>query len=176
MAAKEGELTRDPDTHAVPLDTGDHRRASSPWAILNEFFRYGLVSAAALALDAALLKGLVSLIGWYYLPASIVSFLSGAILAYALSVKYVFRLRSSRRRTWELMCFVVLGVVGLLINSLVLSVAIGVVGLGLMTAKLVAAGFTLGTNFALRRRFLFSNARTSEWNELPSLPEQDPRG
>ena len=162
MTAKEGELLRDPEAHETRVDAPNHQRASGLRAVFRELVRYALVSVAALALDATLLKALVSLVGWHYLPASVVSFLSGAILAYALSVKYVFSLRSSTSRTWEFMCFVVLGVVGLLVNSLILSLSISVSGLSLMTAKLIAAGFTFATNFALRRQLLFSQARNAE--------------
>lgn len=175
MAAKEGELSRSPDSQqGAPFDTTNCRRPSDLRGIFREFLRYGAVSAAALALDAALLKTLVSLMGWNYLPASVLSFFAGAILAYVLSVRYVFRFRGSKNQVWEFVSFVVLGIVGLLINSLILSLAIGVAGLGLITAKLIAAGFTFGTNFFLRRQLLFSNVRNGgKRKELSSFPEQD---
>jgi putative flippase GtrA len=121
-----------------------------------EVFGYGWVSATALAIDASLLKVLVTLGGWNYLIASTVSFIVGAYVVYALSVRFVFRFRQIRNRAWEFGSFIALGIVGLLVNAFVLSLAISVMGWGLITAKLGAALCTFATNFILRRGLLFS--------------------
>jgi putative flippase GtrA len=48
--------------------------------------------------------------------------------------------------------------VGIGVNALVLSLAIEVAGIGLLAAKICAAGCTFATNFALRRSLLFAAA------------------
>jgi putative flippase GtrA len=123
---------------------------------------YGLVSAAALGVDATILKLLVTLAGWHYLAASTASFVAGAAFAYLLSVRLVFRFRQVTNRTMEFAVFVALGGVGLLVNAATMSIVIGGLGLGVMTGKAFAAICTFSSNFLLRRRFLFSPARTSE--------------
>jgi len=127
-----------------------------------EVVGYGLVSAAALGVDAGILKGLVTLARWHYLPASVVSFVAGAAVAYLLSVRFVFRFRQLSNRALEFGYFVGLGLLSLLVNAATLSVAISGVGLALMTAKVIAAVCTFVTNFLLRRALLFSAPRTSE--------------
>lgn len=130
-------------------------------ALFREVLGYGMASAVALGVDAAILKALVALAGWHYLLASTVSFIAGAAVAYGLSVRFVFRSHHVKSRTLEFGYFLAIGLVGLLVNAATLSVAIGAVGLGLMQSKLVAALCTFTTNFLLRRTLLFSPSRTS---------------
>jgi putative flippase GtrA len=125
-------------------------------AVLTQAFGYGLVSAVALAFDTSLLYVLVNLAGWPYLLASTVSFSAGAVVAYILSVRFVFPLRRLHNPYAEFISFLALGVAGVAVNAAALFVAVSTVGLGLITAKLLAAGCTFATNFTLRRQLLFT--------------------
>lgn len=127
-----------------------------------EALGYALVSGVALGVDAGLLQALVALARWHYLPASAVSFVVGAVVAYVLSVRFVFRHRQLTSRAREFGFFLAIGLVGLLVNTAALSVAVTGIGLGLMTAKGIAATCTFATNFMLRRSLLFSPPRTAE--------------
>jgi putative flippase GtrA len=133
--------------------------------LLVEMTGYAAVSAAALAVDTMVLRTLVVNANWHYLPASALAFLTGAGVAYLLSVRFVFRFRQLSSRTLEFGYFVGLGVVGLLINAAALSVAISAAGFGLLTAKLFAAVCTFATNFTLRRKLLFSPWRVTQCEE-----------
>jgi putative flippase GtrA len=124
--------------------------------LLRELLGYGAASALALAVDIALLAGLVELAGWHYVAASVVAFICGSLVAYTLSVRFVFQQHRVRRRSLEFTCFLALGTVGIAVNTLVLSLAIEVAGIGLLVAKICAAGCTFATNFALRRNLLFA--------------------
>jgi len=124
-----------------------------------ELLGYGLASAVALAVDVAALEALVKLAGWHYLAAASVSFIAGGIVAYLLSVRFVFRFRQMDDHALELSCFVGLGVVGLAVNAALMFMAVTWAGLQLFTAKLLAALFTFATNFVLRRQMLFTPAR-----------------
>ena len=123
--------------------------------LLSEVFRYGLVSVVALAVDTSVLYGFVNFVGWHYLPASMLAFSAGATVAYLLSVRFVFRFRHLRNPSLEFASFLALGLAGLLVNAAALFVAISAAGLGLITAKVLAAGCTFATNFTLRRQCLF---------------------
>jgi putative flippase GtrA len=123
---------------------------------LRELWGYALVSGVSLAVDASILWILVNRLAWHYLPASAVSYTAGAGVSYVLSVSFVFHFRNVSRRQLEFVSFVVLGLAGLLVNAAVLSLGITCVGLGLLTAKLVAAICTFTTNFLLRRQLLFA--------------------
>ena len=124
--------------------------------LLTEIGGYGLVSALALAVDTSVLYACVNVAGWHYLPASVLAFSAGAVVAYVLSVRFVFRFRQLHNASVEFASFVALGLVGLLVNAAALFVGISTVGLGLITAKMFAAGCTFAANFTLRRQFLFS--------------------
>jgi putative flippase GtrA len=123
--------------------------------LLVEVCGYGLVSVVALAADTSILYVLVKLAGWLYLPASMLAFSAGATVAYLLSVRFVFRFRLLRNPSLEFASFLALGLAGLLVNAAALFAAISAAGLGLITAKVLAAGCTFATNFTLRRQFLF---------------------
>jgi putative flippase GtrA len=126
---------------------------------VRELLGYGIASGAALAADVCVLMGLVQAAGWHYLPASVVAFVAGATVAYLLSTRFVFRSRQIRNGPLELGYFVALGGAGLLVNSAALFLAISMAGLSLFAAKLVGAGCTFATNFALRRQLLFTPLR-----------------
>ncbi len=124
--------------------------------LVPELIRYALTSAIALGVDTSLLWMLVNRAGWFYVPASIASFISGAAVAYVLSVRFVFGFRNVSNRPLEFGYFVSLGVAGLLVNTVAIAIAISAVGLGLIAAKMLAASCTFATNFTLRRQLLFS--------------------
>jgi putative flippase GtrA len=117
---------------------------------------YALASGAALAVDMSVLYALTHFARWHYLLAAACAFLAGAAVAYTLSVRFVFQFRGLSNRSAELAAFMALGVAGLLVNEAALFVAISAAGLGLLTAKIVAAGCTFATNFTLRRQLLFA--------------------
>jgi putative flippase GtrA len=123
--------------------------------LLRELISYGVASAIALAADFGLLLTLTQRAGWDYRPASVVSFIIGATVAYILSVKFVFSTHRVRNRTAEFGYFLVLGLAGLAVNSLVIFFAVGTLGLKIVIAKTMAAACTFATNFALRRQLLF---------------------
>ncbi len=135
------------------LSVKDHAYTGS---LVPELIRYALTSAIALGADTSVLWALVNRAGWFYIPASIASFIIGAVVAYLLSIRFVFRHRNVRRRSLEFGSFVSLGVVGLLVNTAALAIAVSAVGLGIVAAKMLAAAFTFATNFTLRRQLLFA--------------------
>ena len=126
--------------------------------LVREFGGYGLASLVGLATDVTLLQLLVSWAGLHYLVASTISFICGGAAVYALSVTFVFRFRRIDRRTLELSYFVALGAAGLVVNALVMYLAVSAGHLHVLVGKMLAAGCTFGTNFFLRRHFLFSPA------------------
>jgi len=130
--------------------------------LFTELAGYGVVSGVALALDVATLEVLVKVAGWHYELAATVAFLAGGMLAYHLSVRYVFTARQLANRSLELGYFIALGLIGVIVNITVLGLAIGELGLALLPAKLLAACGTFTTNFVLRRQLLFMPARIAE--------------
>jgi len=130
-------------------------------AVILELGGYAAASVVALAADMGLLAALTSRLGWYYLPASAVSFTAGGVVAYFLSIRLAFRFRGLANKSVELVSFVALGLVGLLVNSLVMWAAVAHFGLAVITSKACAAVCTFSVNFLLRRQLLFASPRNS---------------
>lgn len=121
---------------------------------LSEAARYLLASTAALILDFSILWASVN---WLHFPpwlAGAIGYSSGLVLIYGLSVNWVFRHRRLRDKKYEFLIFGLLGTVGLILNSLTLSLGIAL-GATLALAKLASAGIGFLANFLIRRKVLF---------------------
>jgi putative flippase GtrA len=123
--------------------------------LLKQVVGYAAASACALAADITILWLLVQFCGWQYLTAATVSFLSGAVVAYALSIRLAFHQHRLNDLRLEFVSFVAIGAVGLVINAAVISMCVRYLGLHYLIAKCVAAGFTFICNFIARRQILF---------------------
>jgi len=123
--------------------------------LIADLLGYGLCSAAALTLDCALFFGLMQA-GFNYLPSAAIGFFSGMLLAYLLSVRFVYADRRCENRKWEAFGFFAIGLAGLVLNQLMLFSLVDGLHLSLAAAKgLTALGVFL-FNFAARRSVLFS--------------------
>jgi putative flippase GtrA len=124
--------------------------------LLSDAAGYAGVSVLAFALDVAILYVLVQAAGVHYLPAATCSFLAGAVLAYVLSVRFVFKYRRLSDARLECAAFVAIGIVGVVINGLVMYALVDAFGVQYLVAKVGAAAATFSANFLLRRQALFS--------------------
>jgi putative flippase GtrA len=125
--------------------------------IAQDAFKYLLASGCALLVDFAVLWVLVQYFFWWYLAAATVSFLSGMIAAYLLSVTWVFDHRRLDDRRIEFLSFAAIGGTGAAINAGVILLAVGELGVHYLIAKGIAAGFTFTFNFFARRQLLFAS-------------------
>lgn len=130
--------------------------------LLLESGKYLGAAVLALAVDATALWVLTSYCGWNYLLAAITTFVVGGVVLYALSVSFVFSHRRTTKRAVELPSFVALGLVGLIVNLLVIRFGVEAARLSVLHAKLAASMCSFGVNFALRRVLLFSPATESQ--------------
>jgi putative flippase GtrA len=126
-----------------------------------EVVRYGIISVVALTVDIALLALLTQAFALHYLIAATCSFLAGGVVAYLLSIRFVFRYHRMQVRMFEAAAFVALGVAGLIVNTVVMTLVVGEAGASVLTGKLAAAGLTFGVNFLLRKLVLFTPREAS---------------
>jgi putative flippase GtrA len=122
---------------------------------LRELGLYGLASAAALAVDWGLLIVLTD-IGIGYLAASAVGFSAGIAITYLLSISMVFRHRTVVDRRREFIGFLGVGVAGLVLTQLLMTLWVERLGLTPGLAKIPTAGLVFVFNFTVRRALLFS--------------------
>jgi putative flippase GtrA len=134
---------------------------------VRELVGYGLATVVAFALDIGLLTLLVSRAGMHYVIAASLSFIAGGVLLYVLCVRFVFRARRVANRTLELSYFVALGVAGLVVQTVVMVVAVDLLGAHYLLAKLSAACCTFIANFLLRRTLLFSAVTPGSQARVP---------
>jgi putative flippase GtrA len=120
----------------------------------SDLFGYGLVGGAALALDWGLLIAFVKA-GLNYQIASAISFTLGMLLAYAGSVRLVFRGRRQRSLCAEAVGFFAIGFLGLALNQALLFIFVHFAALPVGLAKAPTAGLVFTFNFFARRTLLF---------------------
>lgn len=124
--------------------------------IVGELWRYGLCSAVALATDMGILLAAHHLLGVHYLLAAALGFSAGLLVAYELSVRYVFEQRRLTNQRTEFVGFVIIGMLGLVITQVLLHLLVERAGLAVGVAKIPTAGFVFLFNFTARRLALFS--------------------
>ena len=127
--------------------------ASSPFC---EFVRYVATSALALAGDVATLVLLTELTGTHYLVSAAAGFGVGILIAYLLSVRWVFSNRRLASAAAERAIFALIGVGGLAINHVVMYGLTEVALLPYMVSKTGSVGLVFSFNFALRKLLLFT--------------------
>ena len=129
--------------------------------LLSDAIGYAAASACAFLFDVAVLWTLVQFCHWWYLAAATASFLSGVVVAYILSVGFVFKQHRLRDRKAEFASFAAIGTLGLAVNAAVIFFAVNFFGLHYVAAKCIAAGFTFICNFLSRRQLLFVRSPTN---------------
>lgn len=120
-----------------------------------EFGRYGIVSVAALSIDFAILTLLTSSLGLYYLWSSIISYSTGLVFSYVMSVTWVFKTRSTQNKTVEFSVFVGIGLLGLILNSVTMWLFTSVVGLVYIWSRMLSAVIAYTWKYVARRMLLF---------------------
>ena len=132
------------------------RRALEARPILAQLIRYGGASAAALAVDYGLMVALTEFAGLHYQVSALLGFCCGAVVAYLLSIRFVFSERRVAHRGLEFALFVGIGAAALALNQLLLFALVDGLGLHYASAKLGVVGVVFLFNFAARRAVLFS--------------------
>jgi len=122
--------------------------------VVREARRYLAVGAMCTLLDMALLYLLFARSGVNYVLASALSFCAGATLNYLLCTAWVFRYRRLQRRPLEFAAYLLITGVVLIVNSGLIWILTGLLGMYLMVSKLFAVAVTVVLNFSLRKFLL----------------------
>jgi len=88
--------------------------------------------------------------------ASAVGFVLGALVNYFLDYRYTFH--SNRRHGEAIIRFFTIALVGLGLNTLIMSLAIDILSLHYLLAQVVATGLVLFWNFSRNRWWTFREA------------------
>lgn len=121
--------------------------------LINQILKFGVVGGLAFLIDYSLLYFLTEYCHIYYLISSIISFIVSLIFNYILSIKWVFDV--TKKQTYkEVIIFVVLSVIGLVINQIVMYVGSDIIKIHYMITKLVATFIVMVWNFVTRKIFI----------------------
>lgn len=126
--------------------------------VLAEGWGYLIASAIALFADLSTFA-ILSWLGCAWYLAATGGFLLGAVVAYLISVRWVFATRSIESWQAELAIFILIGCLALLMIQGVMWVQINILGIPSGWARVVAAIFSFLTNFTLRKLALFRDRR-----------------
>lgn len=119
--------------------------------LIGQIVRFSLVGFLCFFIDYGLLLALTELAGFHYLVSGALSFAVSVVVNYLLSMKFVYEARARENRTGEFITFVLLSLVGLLINQLVMWVAVEFLGIWYQLAKIGATAIVMVYNFVSRK-------------------------
>ena len=122
--------------------------------LFKQFMKFGVVGAIAFVIDYGLLALLTEVFGVWYLLSATISFTVSVIFNYVASMRYVFTHKEDLSRRREFVIFVVLSVIGLIINNACMWAGVELFGWHYLIVKIVATAIVMVWNFVTRKIFL----------------------
>lgn len=121
-----------------------------------QLFRYSFVGGVAFAVDYGTLFLLTEYAGFPYLVSAAIAFIAGLVVNYLLSISWVFNQNRSENPTKEFLFFAAIGVVGLLLNELIMYIGTDLFHLHYMFSKIISTVIVFFWNFFARKVLLFN--------------------
>lgn len=121
--------------------------------------KFGIVGVIAFVIDYGLLAILTELFGVNYLVSATISFTVSVIFNYLASMHYVFTHKEGLSRHREFIIFVVLSVIGLLINNFCMWAGVELLNIHYLITKIGATFIVMVWNFVTRKIFLDAGAK-----------------
>lgn len=122
--------------------------------LIAQFAKFGVVGVIAFVIDYGLMVLLTELFNVNYLISATISFTVSVIFNYVASMRYVFTHKEGLSRRREFIIFVVLSVIGLLINDALMWVGVDLFSISYLLVKIFATAVVMVWNFITRKIFL----------------------
>lgn len=120
-----------------------------------QIIKFGFVGAVAFIIDYGLMVLLTEVFNIYSLISAAISFTVSVIFNYIASIKWVFDVDNERNsKSKQLIVFIILSVIGLIINELIMWLMDTKFSIHYMISKLVATFIVMVWNFITRKLFL----------------------
>lgn len=130
--------------------------------LIKQFAKFGVVGIIAFVIDYGLMVLLTELFHINYLISATISFTVSVIFNYFASMRYVFTHKEGMSRRREFIIFVVLSVIGLILNNALMYIGTGIAGISYLITKLIATAVVTIYNFVTRKKFLDAGANQGE--------------
>jgi len=117
-------------------------------------FRYAIVGGIAFIADVGILYGLTSFLKINYLFSAVGGFAIGLIINYLLSLRFVFADLEIRSK-WTFEIFLTIGIVGLVLNELILGLFTEYLGFYYLYSKMISVLIVFLWNYGARKKLCF---------------------
>lgn len=122
--------------------------------LIAQFMKFGVVGVIAFFIDYGLLVFLTEIFHVDYLISATISFTASVVFNYLASMRYVFTHKEGMSRRREFVIFVVLSVIGLIINNTLMWLGVEVLSIQYWITKIPATVVVMLWNFITRKLFL----------------------
>lgn len=122
--------------------------------LIAQFMKFGIVGMIAFLIDYGLMVALTEFFGVPYLISNTISFTVSVVFNYVASMRYVFERRDDMSRHREFIIFVVLSIIGLILNDLFMWLFVSVWLIDYRIAKIIVTVLVAIWNFVTRKIFL----------------------
>ena len=121
--------------------------------LVQQILKFGVVGGTAFLIDYGIFTILSQFLSVHYLIASIISFSVSVVYNYILSIKWVFDV-TKKQTSKEFIIFIILSVIGLVLNSLILYVCVDLIHIHELIGKIIATAIVMVYNFITRKIFI----------------------
>lgn len=122
--------------------------------LIAQFMKFGIVGVIAFLIDYGFMVALTEFFGVPYLISNTISFTVSVVFNYVASMRYVFERRDDMSRHREFIIFVVLSIIGLILNDLFMWLFVSVWFIDYRIAKIIVTVLVAIWNFVTRKIFL----------------------
>ena len=129
--------------------------------LLAQIMKFGVVGVIATVIDFGVMIFLTEVFGINPVASATVSFTVSVIFNYLASMRYVFSHREGMSRQREFAIFIVLSVIGLVINDALMWVGTEMTPVDYRIVKVLATAVVMVWNFASRKIFLDGGTQSS---------------
>jgi len=122
--------------------------------LLAQFMKFGIVGVIAFVIDYGFMVLLTEVFSVPYLISTTVSFIISVVFNYFASMRFVFKRKDDMSRRREFIIFVVLSVIGLVINDVFMWLMVDFLFIDYRISKIVVTFIVAVWNFVTRKIFL----------------------
>lgn len=122
--------------------------------LIMQIIKFGMVGGLCFLIDYGVMVFLTEIFNINYLISSGISFTVSVIVNYILSMQFVFETEKDDSAMKKFIIFVVLSVIGLIINQILMWILVDKIGIFYMISKIGATVIVMVYNFITRKLIL----------------------